>query len=325
MKVAVTGASGHIGNCLVRELLNQGAEVKILVRTYQSHLDHLKLTIIEGDLFNQKALSELCNDADVVFHLAAQIVIDNRSSKKVYNTNITGTKNIVSAAMAAVVKKFIHFSSIDAFKMDAFDHILDENCPIVDTEKLVYDYSKAESERIVTQAVIQGLNAVIISPTAVIGPYDYKGSYLGKALINIYKNKLPFLIDCGYNWVDVRDVVAAAIQSIELGRKGEKYIASGNYCSLKDLSAMIGKKTGYKTPKTVPLSLARLAAPLFEGFAALTANKPLFTSHSLDILEKAPKNISLDKIQQEFGYHPRPLEDTLKDTIEWYKKHNLLD
>ncbi len=212
MKVAVTGASGHIGNCLVRELKKQGAEIKVLVQNFSSYLDEMDVEVIRGNLLEPESLIALCEGVDVVFHLAAQIAIENRSASLTYETNVTGTKNMIKAANHGRAKKFIHFSSIHAFQIGSPDQMLDESRSLVESDKTIYEFTKAEGEREVMKAVKEGLNAVILNPTAVIGPFDYKGSLLGQALRKIYQNKLPFMVSGGYNWVDVRDVVSASIQ-----------------------------------------------------------------------------------------------------------------
>ncbi|HUX55987.1 MAG TPA: NAD-dependent epimerase/dehydratase family protein [Bacteroidales bacterium] len=257
MKVAVTGASGHIGNCLVRELKKQGAMIK--------------------------------------------------------------------AANYAGAKKFIHFSSIHAFQTEPSDMILDESRSLVESDKTIYEFTKAEGEREVMKAVKEGLNAVIINPTAVIGPFDSRGSLLGQALLKIYQNKLPFLVSGGYNWVDVRDVVSASIQAIESGNKGERYILSGEFCTLQELSAMISKISGNKIPVIVPVSLARLACPFFQIYSSVTKKEPLYTYQSLDILVNSPVNISNAKARKDMGYEPRPLEQTLIDTFNWYRGNNFIN
>lgn len=324
MRIALTGASGHIGNCLVRELKKTGAEVKVLVHNFRNDLDELDVEIITGSLFDNESLMRLCEGADVVFHLAAQIAIDNRASEQVYSTNVTGTENIIKAAMISGVKKFIHFSSIDAFRTESPDRMLDENRPLIEENKAIYSYSKAESERLVLKAVTQGLNAVILNPTSVMGPFDSKRSLLGQALIKIYRGKLPFLVDGGYNWVDVRDVVAASIKAIESGRKGERYILAGEFCSLKDLSYRISRISGRKIPGFVPVSIARLACPFFQLYSAVTNTDPLYTRQSLDLLVSSPSNISFEKAKKELNYVPRPLEETLTDTFAWYKENKHL-
>jgi dihydroflavonol-4-reductase len=325
MKVAVTGASGHIGNCLIQELIKKGARIKVLVHDFRNNLDEMEVDLIQGNLLEPESLISLCEGIDVVFHLAAKIAIDNRSSELVYNTNVTGTKNIIKAANIGGVKKFIHFSSIDAFQIEPSNHILDENRSLFVSNKSVYSFSKAEGEREVMKAVKEGLNAVILSPTAVIGPFDFRGSLLGKALLEIYQNKLPFLVSGGYNWVDVRDVVSASIQAIESGRQGEKYILSGNFCSLKELSSMISKISGCKIPFQVPFSLARLACPFFQTYATITKKEPLYTQQSLDLLVSSPEYISCEKAKKELKYEPRSLEQTLSETFDWYKANKYLN
>jgi dihydroflavonol-4-reductase len=134
------------------------------------------------------------------------------------------------------------------------------------------------------------------------------------------------LISGGYNWVDVRDVAAAAVQSVESGRRGEKYILSGNFCSLKDLSELIGTISGKRTPKLLaPVFMAKLACPFLEFYSSLTRKKPVYTRQSLDLLIKSPKNISFEKARKELGYEPRTLEQTLRETFEWYKENKYLN
>lgn len=324
MKVAITGASGHIGNCLVQELIKQGATIKALDHDSKSILNKMDVELIQGDLLEPESLVNLCEGADVVFHLAAQIAIENKSAATVYETNVTGTKNMIKAANHARVRKFIHFSSIHAFKIGSPDQMLDESRSLVETNKIIYEFTKAEGEREVMKAVTEGLNAVILNPTAVIGPFDYRGSLLGQALLKIYQHKLPFLVSGGYNWVDVRDVVSAAINAIDCGRRGEKYILSGEYCSLKELSALISNISGSRNPVIIPVSLARIACPFFEAYSLITKKQPLYTSQSLDILINSPVDISNAKARMELHYESRPLEKTLRDTFDWYRENNFI-
>jgi dihydroflavonol-4-reductase len=325
MKVAVTGASGHIGNCLVRELKKLGAEIKVLVHATPGNLDEMNVELIRGNLLEPESLLNLCEGADVVFHLAAQIAIENSSAEHIYETNVEGTKNMIKAANSTGVRKFIHFSSIHAFQIGSPGLLLEESRPLVESNKTIYEYTKAEGEREVMKAVKEGLNAVILNPTAVIGPFDYRNSLLGQALIKIYQNKLPFLVSGGYNWVDVRDVVSASIYAIESGRKGENYILSGEFFSLQELASMISKISGCKIPVNIPVPLARLACPFFKVYSSITKTKPLYTYQSLDILVNSPTNISNAKAREELKYEPRPLEQTLIDTFAWYRENNFIN
>ena len=326
MKIAVTGASGHIGNCLVRDLISKGYRVKALVHSFENDLGEMDIDLVYGNLLEPDSLKKLCEGVDVVFHLAAKISLDNRHPDEVFAINVSGTKNLIEAAKQARAKKFIHFSSIDAFQNILKKNILNENVLLTDSKGSIYAFTKAESERAVMKAVSEGLDAVILCPTAVIGPFDYRGSFLGLALIKIYQNKLPMLISGGYNWVDVRDVAAAAIQSIESGRKGEKYILAGNYCSLKELSVLIGKISGKKTPGFIaPIFLAQLASPFYQIYYSITGKKPIYTWQSLKLLINAPRNISFEKAKNELAYNPRSLEQTLRDAFNWYKQNKYLN
>ncbi len=133
------------------------------------------------------------------------------------------------------------------------------------------------------------------------------------------------LVKGGYNWVDVRDVADAAIRSVGKGRKGEKYILSGNYADLTVLSATAGKITGKKTPSmTAPVFLAKLALPFLGVYYSMFNGKSIYTSQSLNLLINSPKNISFEKAKKELGYIPRPLEQTLSDTFIWYQENKFI-
>jgi dihydroflavonol-4-reductase len=325
MKVAITGASGHIGNCLVNELKLQGAEIKILLHNFKSNLEELNVEHVNGSLLDPESLVRLCEGVDVVFHLAAQIAIENTSAEQVYEINVTGTKNMLKAAKDCGVRKFIHFSSIHAFRVSNKSQLIDETTPRVESDKTIYEFTKAEGEREVMKAVEAGLNAVILNPTAVIGPFDYRNSLLGQALRKIYQNELPFLISGGYNWVDVRDVVSAAKNAVESGRRGENYILSGQFCSLHELSVLITRLSDGRIPIIVPVPVARLATPFFKFYSIFSGKQPLYTHQSLDILVNSPLNISNAKARKELGYSPRSLEQTLRDTFDWYRDNNFIN
>ncbi len=324
MKIAVTGASGHIGSCLVRALMEMGVKIRVLVHEHRNDFDKLGLEITEGDLLDHGSLDKLCDGVETVFHLAAQITLDSRSDKKTHDVNVTGTRNMLKAAQRRGVRKFIHFSSIHAFSTVPDGILLDETMPAIDTGGSIYEVTKAEGEREVINAAREGLDAVILNPTAVIGPFDYRISALGEALIKIYNNRLPFLISGGYNWVDVRDVVIAAINAVEYGRKGEKYILSGEYRTLHELSEMISKISGCRIPVITPVILARMTCPFFRIISSVTGREPLYTSQTLDILVNSPVKISNAKARRELKYKPRLLADTLKDTFSWYDENKML-
>ena len=326
MKVAVTGASGHVGNVLCRELIKQGHSVRALIHLDKDDLGSLNVEMLQGDMMDINSLEKLCIDCEVVYHLAAKISLDEKEKDLVRLTNVTGTQNLIKAANKTGIKKFIHFSTIHALDPFPLDQELNETKPFISHTHMIYEQSKIESEKLVLEAVHEGLNAVIITPTAIIGPYDYKPSFLGQALIKMYTNSLPMLVPGGYNWVDIRDVVACAIAAAVKGRKGERYIASGHYLNLNQLSQMISKVTGRKTPSyTGPTILAKIGLPFIALYSKLRNEAPLYTSNSLEILKNSNRCISHAKATAELNYQPRPMEETLMDTFDWFNKNGLIN
>ncbi len=175
----VTGATGHIGNVLVRELAKRGEKVRVLVLPGEdlSPLNGLDIEVIEGNILDNCCLGPAFEGIEYVFHLAGIISIMPGKDDFVHDVNVNGTINMLTAAKNANVKRFIHTSSIHAFKRIPHGVLVDENVPIdPDSAVAAYDQSKAEATLAVLKAAKNGLPAVVVCPTGVIGPYDYKDS-----------------------------------------------------------------------------------------------------------------------------------------------------
>lgn len=326
MKVAVTGASGHIGNTLCKELLSKGYEIKALLHDDEDDLRKPGIELIRGNILDKNSLVQLCREVDYVFHLAAKISIDKKEQDLVYQTNVKGTQNVVEVCKSEKVKRLIHFSTIHTYDPHPLEEELNETRSQLNHTKMIYEQSKLEGQNIVLNAAKDGLDAVIVQPTAIFGPNDFKPSLTGQALIKIYNNNLPMLVPGGYDWVDVRDVVNGAIAACTKGRKGEKYIFSGHWLSLKHLSTKIGVITNIKTPqRTASLLLAIIGIPFINVYAAIKNEHPLYTRDTIDILKLSHRNISCDKAKKELDYTSRPIEDSIKDTFEWYKKNGMVE
>lgn len=325
MRVAITGASGHIGNCLCRELNKSGAQIKALVHNNEDDLVGMGVEIIRGDILDLDVVQRLCQDVDVVYHLAAKISIDRKDQELVHATNVRGTQNVIDACQAHSGTRLVHFSTIHTFGTHNSGDVIDETCDGITHSKIPYETSKAEAEQRVLSAVSSGLDALVLNPTAIIGPYDYQPSYLGQALIKMYLNKLPMLVEGGYDFVDVRDVVTAAISASTKGMKGEKYILSGQWLSLKELAIMIEQVTGRRTPKSVaPAFVARIGLPFISMWASITRTHPLYTAESLEILKHSSSRISNAKARSVLGFSPRPIEASLKDIFIWFEKQKMV-
>jgi dihydroflavonol-4-reductase len=327
MIAAITGANGHIGVNLVRSLLDRRTKVRVLVFNDRSGLDGLAVETVRGDVRDPASLERLMSGAEVVYHLAASISLSASDWPIMEAINITGTHNVVESCLKCGVRRLVHFSSIHAIAQEPMDSPVDEMRSLVDASgSLPYDRSKAAGEREVRQGIEQGLDAVILNPTGVIGPYDYKPSHLGAVLLLMARGKLPALVEGGFNWVDVRDVVQAAMRAEEQAPTGAKYILSGHWASVRDIAALVEDLTGTPTSRlVVPAWLARTGAPLMASFNQLTGKRPLYTRASIRALSNCNPNIICDRATSELGYHSRPLRDTLADTLRWFREAGMLE
>ncbi|MCX6277653.1 MAG: NAD-dependent epimerase/dehydratase family protein [Bacteroidetes bacterium] len=321
MKIAISGANGHVGVNLCKALVERGHVVSALVHKHAGGLQGLPIQIVRGDILDKNTLTPLIEGSDVVYHLAARISITGDKNGMVSLINTQGTKNMLEVAARCKVARFIHFSSIHAFRQNPYNEPLNESRPLVGAEGFAYDRSKAAGERAVMEAVGNGLDAVVLSPTAIIGQEDFEPSLVGKAVIDICKGKIPSLAPGGYDWVDVRDVVEAAIYACDHGRTGQKYLLSGHWHSLKEFSQMIGLHTGKKTVSVVaPMWLARIGLPFTSLYSKVAGTDPLYTSESLKIISEGNRQISHSKASIELNHHPRPFSDTMRDFLSWLKK-----
>ena len=321
MKVAVTGASGHIGANLIRKLIDRGDKVRVLQHKTNLAFKGLDFSIIEGDLNDRGSLIRLCDDIEIVYHLAARISIGNFSLEQLMKVNFTGTENIINACKKTGVKRMVHFSSIHAYKHEPLDVPLNESNELNLESNIIYERTKALAEELVLKKAHEnGLEIVVVNPTAVVGPWDFGPSYLGQFLIRLYKKKIPALIPGGYDWVDVRDIADGAIAAALYGINGEKYILSGNWLSLKELTEYASRASGKNLEvPVIPYFLGVLGLPFIQTWAKFKNEHPLYTSESLQILQSGNKNIQYIKAGKALGYVPRPFNITLKDTFNWYK------
>lgn len=326
MKIAVTGASGHIGVNLCQELIQQGHSVKALIHKNDHGIKELPLECVPGDLMDASSLSRLFRGVEVVFHLAAVISIQVRNKEELFEKNVRGTENVLIAAQKEGVRRLIHFSSIHALVHEPFDRILDEGRSLALRDRIGYCRSKALSELVVQEAVKEGLDAVVLNPTAVIGPFDYTPSLLGRALILIYRGKIPALISGGYDWVDVRDVAKAAVLSVKRGEKGKRYILSGHWKTLGELAELTYEISGERYKKlTCSPGLARIGLPFLKLYCRLNSTPPLYTKDSLKILQTGHSRVSCEKARKRLGFNPRPMEETLKDTFDWFRANGFME
>ena len=323
MKAFVTGGSGHVGGNLVRELLSRGYQVDCLVRSDTRALDNLDVNLVKGDMLNPKEIAPIMTDSDVVFHSAAFVAVEKIQEDLMHKINVEGSRSIATAAVESGVKKMVHFSSVHAFEQQPTSEPLVEARPLVtDPKALPYDRTKAEAQKVVLGYRDQGLEVNVIHPTGIIGPYDFKPSRMGKVLRDISNGNMPFAINNGFNWVDVRDVAKSAVNCVDMGVDGQNYILPGHWASIPHLSTMIKQITGNRTHLvSVPFWMAYLALPFASISSRISGKRPSFSRGSLKALAIQCRNIPGTLANDHLEHKPRPLEETIDDTVSWLKQN----
>ncbi len=320
----VTGASGMVGNNLVRHLLRLGRKVRVLVRDPDKEsLRGLNVETAVGDVLRPPSLQSAMIGVSSVFHVAGTISIGGLHDSQMRQVNVGGTANVVKACLENGVGRLVHFSSIHAFSYLPGNEAIDENRqPALDPKlHLPYDESKAAGEQEVIAGIKNGLDAVILNPVGIFGPHDYGPSPSGEFLHQLMHRELPGLVQAGYFWVDVRDVVETAVVAETKGRCGEKYILSGQYGTIKTIANWVEEFSGAKPPfLIVPLWIAKTVAPLVVWYSRWRGVRPLVTPEAIQIVNCHQK-ISSDKAANELGFRPRPLRETIEDTVNWLQEY----
>jgi dihydroflavonol-4-reductase len=323
----VIGATGHLGNTLVRELVKDGEEVRAIVLPGDNlePLKGLKVEVAYGDITKQDFITKALKGADVVYHMAGAVVITQGRKEFLEKVNIEGTKNVINACMENNIKRLVYTSSVHALREPAKGTVINEEQPF-DPEQVFGEYSKtkAKASLEVINAVKNGLDAVILCPTGVVGPNDFKISQMGQFIIDFVQGRLKAYIDGAYDFADVRDVARGHILAAQNGRKGEVYILSGERVTVSGLVNYLREITGKRGPTfKMPYFLAKITAPLTPIYYFFSHTKPLFTTYSIRVLASNSK-ISSEKAQKELGYKSRPVKESLKDAYLWFKEKGIL-
>ncbi len=318
MRAVVTGASGHVGAALVRALVARGDRVAALVHRDVRALEGLEVEARRADVRDAAAIREALRDADVVFHAAARLSLDAGGDAETEATNVEGTRNVIAACRANGVRRLVHFSSVHALRRDG-SALLGEG------EGLPYERSKARAEREVLDAASNGLEAVVVSPCAVFGPFDFKPSYIGRVLILLAKGRIPATVRGGQSWVDVRDIASSAIAAAERGEPGSRYVLAGHWRSMQDFARLASRAAGARPPLgAVPRGLAKAFAPLAIRAMRAMGDEPLFTRASIDALEPTPRALDPEAARV-LGHAPRPLEETLDETYAFFRAQGFIE
>jgi dihydroflavonol-4-reductase len=258
-----------------------------------------------------------------------------------YRVNVRGTQNVIDACRRAGVRRLVYASSTDAledgqvpgsqFQVHGTQQCETAN-PKPETRNLEprtknitgYGRSKARATAKVIEAVRQGLDAVILYPSSVVGPFDFRPTQIGQAILDYAHRRIPAYLDGGYDFVDVRDVVQGMIEAAGRGRSGDSYILSGTRLSLREFMLLLEDLTGIKAPAfKLPLGLARVLAAIAPAYYALRRTEPLFTPYTVSVLTSNSK-MSSDQARRDLSYTTRPIRETLADTVQWFRENGRL-
>lgn len=325
--IVVTGATGHIGNNLVRALLRRQEPVRCMVLKGESlrPLEGLPAEIVEGDVRDPGSLDRAFRGAGVVYHLASVIALLPSQYCLLEDVNVRGARNVAEACLKCGVRRLVYASSIHAIAEPPKGVLIDESMPVDPSRiKMEYSKSKARGTLEVLDIAARGLDTVVICPTGVIGPYDHRPSEMGQVFIDFARGRMPAYVDGAYDFVDVRDVADGFIAAAEKGRRGETYILSGELVTVRWLMQTLAEITGTPAPRLkLPRWIASTAAAMSTGVSRLTGTRPLLNRDSLYTLG-SNSYVTSKKAATELGFSARPVRESIADTVSWFREEGVL-
>ena len=326
--IVVTGATGHIGNVLVRELVKRGYPTRVFVLPGDNcrPLSGLDIEFAYGDVTNLESLESAFAGVEAVFHLAGIVTIMPSMKKVLERVNVRGTRNVAEACRTSGVRRLVYTSSVHAIVEPPHGTVIDESQPF-DPDRVLGGYasSKAHATLLLLDEVHKGeLDAVICCPTGVIGPWDYGISNIGQMILDFASGYLKSYVRGAYDFVDVRDVAVGLILAAEKGQSGRHYIFSGSQVQVPELMKELERAIGYPAPTyEIPSAIARAAGVLASVYYRLVRRRPVFTAYSIDVL-KSNSHVSSARAREELGFTTRPWQESIRDHIEWFRAEKML-
>ena len=328
--ILITGATGHIGNVLVKKLQDRYPQEALRLFLQPGEqldaFDGLTAELCYGDIRKAEDVRRAVNGARLVFHLAGIVDTAPRRPRLLEEVNVGGTRHVVDACLDYSVERLVYVSSVHALPDLPDNEVIRERADFPIPGLLgPYANTKSTATAVVYDGIARGLDAVIVFPSGVIGPYDYRMSEMGRLFRYLSTQgwlKLIMSFDGAYNFVDVRDVADGILSAARAGRSGEGYILSGHRITLREVIRLERRALGQRQPAIffAPRWLVRLAAWLTHGACRLLRIKPFFTPYSVSVLV-SNSNLSHAKATEELGFEPRPLLDTFRDSVLWMQEH----
>ncbi len=320
MRILVTGGSGHLGANLVRRLLDEGQEVRVLERPTASGeaLAGLDVEIVRGDLRDAAETRAAVRGCRRVYHSAAKVSSAEGQQAEIYACNVLGTRHLLRAALDAGVERVVVTGSFSAVGHDPL-RPSDETVPVDPFAPLLpYQRSKVAVEHECLKAVADGLDVVVAASCAILGPNDFKPSRMGQLLLDFARGRLRAYVPGGFEFVAARDIVQGHRLAMDKGRTGQKYIFSTEFRTVDELMAMYERITGRRRP------WLRLPPPLMAGLAGVLnvfvmrfapKVEPRFTPGAVRIL-RMHRRADITKARTELGYQATSIEDAVREAYE---------
>lgn len=307
----ITGATGHIGNNVLRYLVSLDLPVHALIRKMDQSLEGLDIKISVSSNFDDLFLENAISDGDTIIHCAAYIDLLNKHLMQTFRTNVGLTKHLLTIAKRKNCR-FVYLSSVDVIPKHKRGWVMEPMNIETKKNKSYYKTSKAIATELVLKAIHDGLNSIVLYPAAVVGIHDYKPSAAGREILNVIRHKIVFSLHGGYNFIDVCDVARSVYQAA-ISNIIDHIILSGHEITIRGLYEKIESIT--HSPKWIiplPIFLVRLAVLFTKSYSQM-----MITTIQENYHYNNQKMIELLKVT------PTPIDITLSKTIEWLTLHHI--
>lgn len=323
MKALVTGVTGFIGAAVTRALLDAGHEVRVLVRPNSplQNLAGLDVEQASGDIRDLASLKPAIRGCETIFHVAADYRLWARDPKQLYDTNVTGTENILKAISGASLDRAVYTSSVCTLGFNPDGAPADESRDATPVELIGhYKLSKFHAEQTVRKAIERkGLPIITVNPSTPVGPGDIRPTPTGRMIREAALGRMPAYVDTGLNIVHVDDVAAGHLLALEKGRAGERYILGGENLTLAEILGIIANLTGRRPPKIrLSSTVVMPVAWLSELWARFVSGREPLTTVTGVKMSRHRMFFTSAKAERELGYHPRPAQEALADAVVWF-------
>lgn len=322
--ILVTGATGHVGNTIIRDLLENNKDVRAFVLKGESveHIKNLPIEIVYGDLLDSESLYKAMIGCNIIIHTAALVSIGNKyTEKQIMNVNVNGFENLLKLALKINIERIIYISSIHAFNELKRNKYIDEaTSTIPKLNHSPYARSKAEALKLVRYFREKGMDISVLYPTGITGPYDYLERNNTLEVIRHFiksKSKKVYYFEGGYDFVDVRDVSKVSLKVLDSNIRNNEYILSAGRISLLDIYEIISKYLNV-SPKfiKIPIWLIRIGTNIAQVFAKIFKKKIDITPQAVNIL-LSKCEIKTNKIKEEMNFRFITIEKSVIDSLRF--------